>query len=161
MIDLSISTFLITLINVGILFGVLRGVLFKRVTKFIEDRSNKVRQTIEEAEKDKQEAKALLVQYEARLKNIQTEAERIIRSAQEKAQREADQIIAEGKTSANTLIANAQKQIEAEQQAALALFQAEAGRLVIGAASRLIQRDLTQEDNRRFANLLLQEIGNQ
>jgi F-type H+-transporting ATPase subunit b len=160
-IDLSISTFLITLINVGILFGVLRGVLFKRVTKFIEDRSNKVRQTIEEAEKDKQEAKALLVQYEARLKNIQTEAERIIRSAQEKAQREADQIIAEGKTSANTLIANAQKQIEAEQQAALALFQAEAGRLVIGAASRLIQRDLTQEDNRRFANLLLQEIGNQ
>ena len=161
MIDLSITTFLVTIINIGILFVVLRAVLFKRVSKFMEDRTNKVQHSIEEAEKDKQAAKALLSQYEERLKNVQGDAEAIIQSAQKKARQEAVQIVAAGKEAANTLIANAHKQIQAEQRAALGLFQAEAAALVISAASRLLQRELTQEDSRRFAGLLLQEIGKQ
>lgn len=161
MIDLSITTFLLTIINIGILFAVLRKVLFKRVTKFMEDRTSKVRHSIEEAEKDKQAAKALLSQYEERLKSVQEEADALIKAAQNKARQEAAQIVAEGKKAADTLIANAHKQIEAEQRAAMALFRAEAAALVISASSRLLQRDLTQEDSRRFAGLLLQEVGKQ
>ena len=161
MIDLSITTFLLTIINIGILFAVLRKVLFKRVTKFMEDRTSKVRHSIEEAEKDKQAAKALLSKYEERLKNIQGEAEAIIQAAQKKAQQEAVQIVAAGREAANTLIANAHKQIKTEQRAALGLFRAEAAALVISASSRLLQRELTKEDSRRFAGLLLQEIGKQ
>jgi F-type H+-transporting ATPase subunit b len=131
------------------------------VTKFMEDRTNQVQQRIEEAEKDKQAAKALVQQHEERLKNLQGEAEALIRAAREKAQQESAQIIAEGKAAADTLLVNAHKQIEAEQRAALALFRAEAVALVVSASSRLLQRELTQEDSRRFAGLLLQELGKQ
>lgn len=159
MIDLSISTFLITLINIGILFAVLRAVLFKRVTKFMEDRANKIQHSIDEAEKDRQEAKALIRQYEDRLKDIQGETKAILQATREKARQEAAQIIEEARKGANSVIANAHKQIEAEQRAAMALFRAEAVALVIGASSRLLQRELTQEDSRRLAGLLLQEVG--
>ncbi|MDR2486130.1 MAG: ATP synthase F0 subunit B [Treponema sp.] len=161
MIDLSISTFLITLINIGILFAVLRVALFKRVTKFMEDRANKIQHSIDEAEKDRQEAKALIRQYEDRLKDVQGETKAILEASREKARQEAAQIIEKAREGANSLIANAHKQIEAEQRAAMALFRAEAAALVIGASSRLLQRELTQEDSRRLAGLLLQEVGKQ
>ena len=64
MIAFSLSTFLVTILNVGILFFVLRAVLFKPVTKFMQDRTNKIEDAIEQSEKDKNQAKALLTQYE-------------------------------------------------------------------------------------------------
>jgi F-type H+-transporting ATPase subunit b len=159
MITPSIATVLITIINIGILFFVLRAILFKPVTKFIEARSKKIEDAIAQAEKDKAQSKQLLQQYEDQLKQAEAEADAIIRAARETARQQANQIVAEGKAAADNLAANARRQLEAEKQAALVLFKAEAAALVVSAASRLLQRDLNQEDNRRMAGLLLQELG--
>jgi F-type H+-transporting ATPase subunit b len=159
MITPSIATFLITIINIGILFFVLRAILFKPVTKFMETRTKKIEDAIAQAEKDKAQSRQLLQQYEDQLKQAEVEADAIIRSAREHAQQQAARIVAEGKVAAENLAANARRQLEAEKQAALVLFKAEAAALVVSAASRLLQRDLNQEDNRRMAGLLLQELG--
>lgn len=159
MINPNLATFLITIINIGILFFILRAILFKPVTKFIEDRAKKIQDDIEEAEKEKTQAKLLYQQYEDALKHAEEEAEAIIRSARETAQAQADRIVAEGKGEAENILAAARKRIETEQKAAMALFRAEAAALVIGASSRLLQRELNQEDARHYAALLLKEIG--
>ena len=158
MIDLSISTFLITLINLGVLFIVLRALLFKPVTKFMDDRSKKIAGAIAQSEKDKNQAKVLLRRYEDQLKNAEGEAEAIIRAAREAGQQQADRIRAEGQAAADKLLEGARRQIEAEQQAALARFRAEAADLVIAVSSKLLARDLNQEDNRRYAGMLLDEL---
>jgi F-type H+-transporting ATPase subunit b len=155
----SLATFLITLINIGILFLILRAVLFKPVTKFMEDRAKRIEDSITQSEKDKYQAKQLLQQYEERLKAVEGEGEAIIKAAQETARQEADRLIAEAKAAAELLMDNARKQLEAEQRAALAVFKAEAAALVIGASSRLLKRELTAEDSRRQAALFLQEIA--
>jgi F-type H+-transporting ATPase subunit b len=154
----NLVTFLFTLINIGILFVILRAILFKPVTKFMEDRAKKIQDAINQAEKDKRQAKARLEQYEDRLKSAEAEAEEIIRAARESAREQADQIIAEGKEAAGALLTGARQQIEAEQAAALARFRSEAAALVVSAASRLLRRELNQEDQRRQAGLLLREL---
>lgn len=159
MISPNLATFLITIINIGILFFILRAILFKPVTKFMEDRAKKIQDDIEQAEKDKSQAKLLHQQYEDSLKHAEEEAETIIRSARETAREQADRIVAEGKAEAENLLAAARKRLEAEQKAAMAVFRAEAAALVISASSRLLQRELNQEDARRYAALLLQELG--
>ncbi|MDR3171413.1 MAG: ATP synthase F0 subunit B [Treponema sp.] len=159
MIEPSIATFLITLINIGVLFFVLRAVLFKPVTQFMENRTNKIQHTIEEAEKDKAQAKVLVQQYEDQLKNAKGEGDAIIQRARETAQEQVVELLAAGKAEAAALIAHARQQAEVERQAAVALFKAEAATLVISASSRLLQRELNREDSRRFAGLLLQELG--
>ncbi|MDR2394137.1 MAG: ATP synthase F0 subunit B [Treponema sp.] len=159
MIDPSISTFLITLLNIGILFAVLRAVLFKPVTRFMEDRTRKVQDTIAEAEKTKAEAKACLRDYEERLKKAEETGAAIIKAAEAQAQKQAAQIVAEGKAAAAHALEHGRKQLEAEQQAALACFRAEAVALVLSAARALLQRELKGEDSRHFAGLLLQELG--
>jgi len=156
--DPSISTFLITIVNIAILFVILRKLLFKKVTQFMDTRTNKIQSSIDEAEKSREEAKALQKKYEEQLKNVQEESENIILSARRQAQKEADKIVANGLRTAETLVASAHRQIEADRETAMALFRSEATALVISASSKLLQRELTQEDNHRFVGLLLQEI---
>jgi F-type H+-transporting ATPase subunit b len=155
----SLATFLITIVNIAILFFVLRAVLFKPVTKFMEERTKKIEDAISQAEKDKNQAKLVLGQYEDQLKNAEGEADAIIRAARETAQQQAEKIVAEGREQSERLLANARKQLEAEELAAMARFRAEAAALVVAASGRLVQRNLSGEDNMRFAALLLREAG--
>jgi F-type H+-transporting ATPase subunit b len=155
----SLATFLITLINIAILFFILRAVLFKPVTKFMEERTKKIEGAIAQAEKDKNQARLMLGQYEDQLKNAEGEADAIIRAARETAQQQAEKIVAEGREQSERLLANARKQLEVEELAAMARFKTEAAAIVVAASSRLVQRDLSGEDNLRFAALLLREAG--
>ena len=154
----NLVTFLLTVVNIGILFVLLRAILFKPVTKFIEERAEKIQKTINQAEKDKNQAKKLLEQYEDQLKNAEAEADEIIKTARAAAAHEAERIVAEGKSAADLLIANARKQVEAEQYAALAKFRSEAVMLVLAASSKLIGREIQNDDNRHYVNKLLDEL---
>jgi F-type H+-transporting ATPase subunit b len=158
MLDFSV-TFVITLINIAILFFILRTLLFKPVTKFMESRAGKIRNDVEQAEKEKAQAKLLLRQYEEKLRSAGEEAAAIIRDARESAAAQADQIIAEGRGAAEILVANARKQLDTERRAAMALFKTEAAVLIVNASSRLLKRELNQEDCRRYAEIALEELG--
>jgi F-type H+-transporting ATPase subunit b len=159
MLDFSWVTFVVTFINIGILYVVLRAVLFKPVTKFMEGRTQKIAGALDQAEQDKNQAKLLLRQYENKLAEARDEADRILKDARESAREQADRMIAEGKSQAEAIVANARRQAEADRNAALVTFKAEAAALVLSAASRLLRRELTQEDSRTQAALLLRELG--
>jgi F-type H+-transporting ATPase subunit b len=157
----SITTFLVTLVNIGILFLVLRALLFKPVSKFMAERTKKIGDSIAKAEKDKAQAKLLLSQYEDQLKHAEAEAEAIIRAARETAQQQSDRAALEAKQNAELFMANARKQMEAEQKASLALFKAQAAGLVIAACSRLLKRDFKAEDDKQYAEMILRELKGQ
>jgi F-type H+-transporting ATPase subunit b len=158
MLDFSV-TFIITIINIIILFFILKAILFKPVTKFMAERAKRVQDTIDRAEKDKADARILLNQYESKIKNLEGEAKEILRAARENAECEAQQIIAGGNAEAANILANTRRQLETEKQAALAKFQTEAAVLVMEASSKLIARELTGEDNMRYANMLIDELA--
>jgi F-type H+-transporting ATPase subunit b len=159
MLDFSV-TFFFTLINLGVLFFILRAILFKPVTKFMEERSKKIHDAIEQAEKDKNQTKVLLAQHEEQLKKAEAEADALIQHAREKAEKEAADIIRSGQDEAGRIIAAGRAQLEMELNAAMAQFRAEAAALVVAATGRLLRRELSGEDVRRQAALLIKELGN-
>jgi len=160
MLDFSV-TFIITIINITILFFILRAVLFKPVTKFMSDRAKRVQDTIEQAQKDRDEAMNLLAQYQGKLNNAEAEAREIIKTASENAARQAQLIITEGRQEAQDTVNAALKQIEIERQAALAKFKLEAATLIIAVSAKLSSKDFSGDDNRRYANMLLDELSAQ
>ena len=158
MLDFSV-TFVITIINIVILCIILRAILFKPVSKFMADRAKRVQDSIEQSERDKTKANALLAQYTDQLKAAETEAEAIIRTAREHAEAEAEKIIADSRASAAEIVANVKKQLETEHNAALAAFRQEAAALVIAATSRFVEREIRSEDNSQYATMLLEEAA--
>jgi F-type H+-transporting ATPase subunit b len=157
MLDFSV-TFFITIINLLILFFVLRALLFKPVSKFIKARAGKIQDDIDKAERDKRDAKQLLEQYEKKLSDADAEAELIIKGAREQAEADAERIKENGRKEAEAIIAAAKVQAETERRAAMVLFRAEAAVLVVNAAGRLLKRELAGEDQLRFAREALKEL---
>jgi F-type H+-transporting ATPase subunit b len=160
MLDFSV-TFVITIINITILFFILKAVLFKPVTKFMAERAKRVQDSIDQAQKDNEAAKKLLAEYEDKLKKAETEAREILKTAREEAERQAQLIIADGRREAKDAADAALKQIETERQAAFARFKLEAAALVIAAGAKLAARDFSGEDSRRYVNMLLDELSAQ
>ena len=158
MLDFSV-TFVITIINITVLFLVLRKILFKPVTKFMDDRSRRIQDSIEQSEADKASAKDMLARYEAQLEAAEAEAQDIIINARKQAQLEAERIIANGHLSAEAAMASARKKFEDERRFALAQFKQEAASLVISASSRLLEREIKTEDCRAYAQKLIEEAG--
>jgi len=160
MLDFSV-TFIITIINIVVLFFILRALLFKPVTKFMAERAKRVQDSIAEAAKDRAGAQKLLEQYQAKMKDAQGEADEIVHTGRKSAEAEAARIVDEGKALAQALVDAGRRQIESERQAMHARFSMEAAALVMAASSRLVQRDISGDDNRRYANMLLDELAAQ
>ena len=158
MLDFSV-TFIITIINIAVLFFILRAVLFKPVTKFMADRAKQIQDSIDCANADKAKAKELAAQYEEKIKNAEDEAQKILISACESANVRAQQIIGEGRKEAKHIADAASRQIESEKQAAMVKFKLEAAALIVAASSKLASRDFSGSDNQRYANMLLEEIA--
>ena len=155
----NLVTFGATILNIGVLCVLLRLILFKPVSKFIAARAKKIEDTINQTDKDKAQAKQMLEQYETQIKNAEAEADEIIRQARETANAETERIIAEGKRSADVMLDGARRQMDMEREAALARFKTEAVVLVMAASSRLIGRELQADDNRHYANMLMEELS--
>ena len=158
MLDFSVS-FFFTLVNIAVLFIVLRAILFKPVTKFMEGRTAKIKAEIENAAKERDEAKSLRLMYEEKVKNAGTEAAQLAKEMREAAEKQAALIISDAKVQAEGIVEGARKQILAERQAAFAAFRAEAAALVVAAAGRLLRRDFSGEDALAHAELVLRERG--
>jgi len=160
MLDFSV-TFVITIINITVLFFVLRKILFKPVTKFMAERAKRVQDSIDQAQQDKEAAKALLAEYEGKLKKADDEAREILKTAREEAERQSQLIIAEGKQEAQDEMNSALKQIEAERQIALSKFKLEAAALVIAVSAKLAAKDFSGDDSRRYISMMLDELSAQ
>ena len=70
-----------TIVCFGVTFFVLKRVAFGRVQSMIDDRRERIRQTIEEADRAREEARALLEEHRALIGQAKSEAEEILTEA--------------------------------------------------------------------------------
>jgi F-type H+-transporting ATPase subunit b len=158
MFDFSVS-FFFSLLNIAVLFIVLRAILFKPVSKLMAERTAKIQSEIENAARDNEAAKTLRLNYEDKIKKADIEAMKITQNARSEAEKQLSNIIQEGKAQAANIVDAARKQIMAERRAAFLAFKAEAATLVIAAAGRLLRREFSDKDAYAQAELALRELG--
>lgn len=148
-----IQDVIITAVNVFILFCLLSYFLFNPAKKMLAGRQEKIAADIEAAEQDKKAAGALKEDYEAKLKNVNLEAEEILSAARKKALKRENEIVAEANDEAAKIIARANAQIELDKQKALDDMKKEmisiasvmAGKVVSGSMNTEIQESLLDE----------------
>jgi F-type H+-transporting ATPase subunit b len=152
-------TFLITIVNITFLFLVLRKVLFGRVTKFMEDRSNKIQRDIDLAKFSNERAKALEAEYAEKIKASREEGQRIMQIARDKAEQECASLIAEAKASAEKILSAARAEIEAERLEAERELLKTTADLTIRAASAVLEENIDSDKNRKLVAKFLDSVG--
>ncbi|KKC30186.1 F0F1 ATP synthase subunit B [Caldanaerobacter subterraneus] len=142
----NIHTFIFTIINLLVLYYILKRLLFKPVTKFLEDRENKIKSALEDADKQREEAYSLKAQYEAKLQNAENEGKAIIEKAQKEAEEKASEIIKSANKEAESIIEKAKEEAVLEKIKAMHELRAEMSHLIIEAASKVLEKKLPVED---------------
>ena len=106
-------------ISIFVLFLLLSYLLFNPARKLLKDRQDRINNDITSAEADKEAAKALKAEYEAKLKDVNKEAEAILAEARQKAIRNQAKIVDEAKEEASRIIKRAQSEAELEKKHAM------------------------------------------
>ena len=104
------------IIAIFVLFLIMSFFLFNPARKLMNDRKEKIRSELETAKQDMEEAGRLKQEYEARLKEIDKEAEAILGEARKRALNNENQIVAEAKEEAAHILERARVEAELEKQ---------------------------------------------
>ena len=146
-----------TVINVLILFILLRIFLFKPINKMKADRTRTIQDNLDSAEKAKAEAEELRQQYEDSISEAKEKANQIIMKAHEDAESERTAIIRKSQEEAEKIVADADKAIENERKRVLRQAQSEIADLAIEAASKIIGENVDDEKNRKLVDKFLSD----
>ena len=110
---------ILTGINIFILFFLLSYLLFNPVRDVLEKRKQKIAQELAAGAGDMASASALKEEYEAKLKNVNKEAEDILEAARKKAKTRENEIIDEARAEASRIVERANREIELEKKKAI------------------------------------------
>jgi F-type H+-transporting ATPase subunit b len=154
---LTASDILIHIINIVVLFILLRMILIKPVSKFLAARTERIEGELKDAEMKKADALELKSSYEKHMETYEDEGRSVIRDSQIKASQEASAIIKEARDQAERLIAEAHEKIANEKAQALAKARTEVALLATEIAARILKREVTAVDNKTVADDFFRE----
>jgi F-type H+-transporting ATPase subunit b len=106
----------LTIIAVFVLFAIMSYFLFNPARKMLTDRQNKIKGELDDARTNMEEANRLREEYEAKLRDVDKEAESILSEARKKALASENQIVAQAKEEAARIMERARVEAELEKQ---------------------------------------------
>jgi len=152
-------TFIWTMLNLIVMYVVLKKLLFKPVMKIMEDRENNIKRKIDDAEQLQSDAKDYKNKYKEQLDNAKRDGEDIVKNARDMAKRECEQMIEETKREADKIIEKAKLEIDKERESMISEIRAQVVDLSILAASKLMEVNLNNETNRQVVKNFLDKEG--
>ena len=150
---------LYTVVNVLVLFLLLRKFLYKPVMNIIAQRQKQVDDALNAAETSKQEAAAALNDAQAKLRNVDAEAAVRRTAYEQQAEKDKQQLLADAQKQADAIVAEGKRNAEAERQHKLREADAQTTALAREMCEKLLARNLTQQDDARLLDDLLQKAG--
>jgi F-type H+-transporting ATPase subunit b len=147
-----------TLICFGITFYVLKRFAFGPIQKAIDERRERIRSSLAEAERAREEARRLLEEHRALRARARGQAEEILSEARRVAEAQRERVRKETEEDRQRRMEETRRQIEAEMQRALGEIRREVEELALVAAEKVTARALTPEDHRRLIDEAIAEL---
>ncbi|MCI9539969.1 MAG: F0F1 ATP synthase subunit B [Lachnospiraceae bacterium] len=146
-------------INIFILFTFMSYLLFNPVRDMLNKRRERIQNDIETAGRNKDDAIALKAEYEAKLRDIDKEAEKILSEARKKALRREEEIVNGAKEEANRILERAHGEVVLEQKRAVDDMKKEMIRIASAMAGRFVTQTMDGKTQDILIEETLKEIG--
>jgi F-type H+-transporting ATPase subunit b len=146
-----------TLVIFGITLFILKRYVFGPVGQAIEKRRTDIAQSIEEAERSRDEATALLEDYRTRLAEARREADGLRDQGRKEGERQGQEIVSQAQAQRERILADAETQIFAEARSAASGLRDQVATLALLAAEKVSRRSLSDDDHRRLIEEAIEE----
>jgi len=128
------------------------------VLGLLKQREDFIHKSLSDAKHDRDEAEARLKEYAVKLQSAQREAIGIVEDARRDAERLREELRERAKAEADTMIKNAERQVQLETSRALQQIRKEAVDLSVTIASKLLQRNISKDDNQKLIDEALSQM---
>jgi F-type H+-transporting ATPase subunit b len=147
-----------TIVTFLVLVAALAKFAWRPLLEALERRQEAIRKSLDDAQKAKQELERLHVESQRILAVARSEADQILSATRSDANRFREELKQKAQTEAAGIVKNAERQIELETARALQQIRTEAVDLSVAIASKLLERNLTKEDNERLIERTFKQI---
>ena len=137
---------------------VLKRFAFATIQKAIDERRERIRQALEEADHARDEARKLLEEHRALIGQARHQAEEILAEARKVAESMERRMKEETEDERKRRIEETRREIAAETQRALEQIRREVAELTLAAATKVTSKVLTDEDHRRLIDDAIAEL---
>jgi F-type H+-transporting ATPase subunit b len=150
--------FIWTILTFLVLLTLLAKFAWRPMLQSLEARQETIRKSLADAEKARHELERLNQESEAIISRARVDAEAIVSASRADAERLRSELRDKARTEAEGIVRNAERQIQLETARALEQIRGQAADLSVAIASKIIQRNLTREDNERLIDEALKQL---
>ena len=147
-----------TLVSFAITLWVLKRYAFGPIQKLIDDRRDRIRSSVEEADRAREEARNLLEEHRQLILQAKSEAESILSETRKVADSQRERMREETEEDRQRRLEETKRQIEQATVQALGQIRQEVASLSLLAAEKITRKTLTDDDQKRLIDEALAEI---
>ncbi len=150
-------TVVFTVINILVLYFILKKILFKPVTKHMDERSKKIQEALNMAEEAKKQVAEIKSDYDEKIRLAKEEGQRIIEDYKKMADKEYSKIIATAKNEANSIMENTKSELAVEKEKIITDMKKEMSGLVLSASEKVLKENIDTTANRKIISEFIEE----
>ena len=158
-ISVNIWQILISLINLVLLFVILKKLLYKPVKRVLSQRQEELDQRYAAAESARASAEQSRLAWDERIRSAETEAEAILKQATDNAKRRGEEIVSDAKREASAVLAEAENDAALTRRSALDSIKREIVSVSGALTEKMLDREINTEDHRVLIDSFIEKIG--
>lgn len=139
-----------TIVTFVILFLALKKLAWRPILGALENREKTIRDSLEEAATNREEAQRLLTEHGRKLEEIGSEAQKLLEEGRNLGEKMKKEILARAREEAEEVLNRGKHEISLEKDRAVEEIRRNAVDLSIAAASKLVRKNLDEEDHKRI-----------
>lgn len=151
----------ITMLAMFALFVLLSYLLFNPARNLLQKRQDGIREQMETAAKEKEQAIQFKEEYDTKLKNVDKEAEEILTQTRKKAQKKESEIVNEAKEEAARVLDRANREVELEKNKVKDEVKREMISVAAVMAGKIVAASLDEEKQSQLIADTLKEMGDE
>lgn len=150
--------FIWTIVTFLVLLTLLAKFAWRPLLEALERRQESIRKSLDDAKRAQEELARLQSESTEIIRQARVEADGIITRTRADAERLREEMRQKARAESEGIVRNAERQIQLETARALQQIRTEAVDLSVMIASKIIQRNLSKEDNERLIDEALKQV---
>jgi len=152
-------TVIFQICNLLITIWIVKKLLYKPVMNVLAKRQEEVDNIYSDADKAKNDAVDMKNQYTEKLSHAREEADTIVRTAVQNAERKGEEIVSQAKDQAVYMKQKAEMEIEQEKRKAFADVKSEISGIAVDIASKVVSREIDEKDHVQLVEDFIKNVG--
>jgi F-type H+-transporting ATPase subunit b len=148
-----------TFVAFVVLLALLAKFAFKPIAQALDRRGETIKKSIEDAEKQRAEAKKLMEDYQKQVADARNEAGKIIEEARQLGERVRKEVVEKANSEASAVGQRAQEEIQRQKEKGIQEMKDTVAALSVQIASKVIEKEVNEATHRQLVENLIKDLG--